>query len=112
MSGGHYDYLYHRLNELADSIEGDFIDNGKYMGEDWGSSEDFYGRRPAKEYDRLEDATPEQKLIILSEIKSLIKDLRNCSNRAKELEWYMSGDTGASSYLERLKNIEDETYNN
>lgn len=103
MSGGHYDYLYHRLDELADYIEGDFINDGKYTDEDWSAEMDFYGRRPDREYDRLEDATPEERAIILEEIKSLIKDLRRCSIRAKELEWYMSGDTGATSYLNRLK---------
>jgi len=28
MSGGHYEYQYVRLNQLADDIEGDFLDDG------------------------------------------------------------------------------------
>jgi len=106
MSGGHYDYLYHRLDELADNIEGDFVNDGKYVGEDWSAKRDFYDKPPEREFDRLDDATPEQKIEILAEIRSLIKDLRKCAIRAKELEWYMSGDTGATSYLTRLKNVD------
>lgn len=105
MSGGHYNYLYHRLDELADYIEQDFLNDGKYVDEDWSAELAFYNEKPTKEYDRIGDAKPEERPIILKEIKSLINDLKNCALRSKELEWYMSGDTGATSYLERLKNI-------
>ena len=103
MSGGHYEYAYHHLDELADYIEGDFLNDGKYMSEDYEMGRKWDGSYHEKECDRLEDASEAQKIMILEEIKSLIKDLKNCAHRAKELEWYMSGDTGATSYLERLK---------
>lgn len=104
MSGGHYDYKHFRVEDLADDIEREFINDGKYMDEDWSAPvEGFSKKRPMIEKDRLEDATEEQKVIILKEINSLVEDLRKCASRAKELEWYMSGDTGADSYLERLK---------
>ena len=106
MSGGHYEYKYYRLEELADDIERDFLKDGKHQTEDWSESDGGWGhKRKMVEADRLDDATPEQKKIILKEIRSLIKDLRKDSKRAKEIEWYMSGDTGADSYLERLKEI-------
>ncbi len=96
MSGGHYDYKHWKLSDLADDIEREFINDGKYIGENWQTGEQ-------EEMDRIEDASDEQRPIILKEVKSLIDDLRKCAIRAKELEWYMSGDTGADSYLERLK---------
>jgi hypothetical protein len=99
MSGGSYDYRYMQLEMLADDIERDFIRDGKYAGEDWQTG------KPV-ELDRLEDATPEERVQILAEIKSLIVDLRRCARRAKEIEWYQSGDTDATSYLERLAEIE------
>ncbi len=100
MSGGHYDYKYYQLDMLADDIEKDFLNDGKYESElySWDESDD--GKR-----DRISDATEEQRPIILREINKLIQDLRECSRRAKELEWYMSGDTGADSYLKRLDNL-------
>ena len=102
MSGGNYDYAYFHLEQLADDIEKDFVNDGDYKTEDW-SNKDNFGNPPLKIENRIGDATEEQKPIILAEIKSLIEDLRNCAKRAKEFEWYQSGDTGASSYLERLK---------
>ena len=108
MSGGHYEYMYFKVSELADYIENDFVNDGKYMDEDWSLTPKtgmYFDKRPMVECDRLEDATKEERKIILKEIKSLIIDLKKCSKRAKELEWFMSGDTGATSYLERLKNI-------
>lgn len=95
MSGGHYDHKYFKLEELADDIERDFLKDGKYMAEDWST-------RKMVEHDRLEDANDEQREEILKEIRSLQLELRRCSFRARELEWYMSGDTGVESYLERL----------
>lgn len=103
MSGGEYSYAYRQLDMLADEIERDFVNNGDYEEEDWSEQVDAYGRRPVRKANRISDATEEQKPIILAEIKSLIEDLRKCSIRAKEIEWYMSGDTGADSYLERLR---------
>lgn len=106
MSGGHYEYQYSRIDDLADNIEGDFLNDGKYTDTDWSAEPKGHSyERPTKEHDRIGDATPEQRPIILAEIKSLITDLKKCAKRAKELEWYMSGDTGADSYLERLKEI-------
>lgn len=107
MSGGHYNYLYHNLDELADYIEKDFLNDGKYMEEDYsvGTTYPDYNKKPLKESDRIGDANPDQRQVILTEIHSLINDLRKCAKRAKELEWYMSGDTGAESYLERLKKV-------
>lgn len=100
MSGGHYSYKYYRLDELADDIERDFVEDGKYREEPYSWDENDDGKR-----DRISDATEEQRPIIIKEVNSLIQDLRDCSKRAKEIEWYMSGDTGANSYLERLEKL-------
>jgi len=69
MSGGHYEYMYFKLAELADYIENDFVNDGKYMGEDWSLSSKSYpnNERPIVECDRLEDANKEEKEIILKE---------------------------------------------
>ena len=102
MPGGHYDYSYSTIELLADNIEGEFVYDGKYLTEDWSIPYNQAGDRPMIEEDRLFDATEEQKPIILKEIKNLVKDLKDCAKRAKELEWYLSGDTGASDYIENL----------
>ncbi len=100
MSGGHYQYRYHTIDDLAEEIDREFENDGKYMIEDW--SVECFGRKPLIEADRLDGATPEQKEKILTEIKSLVEILKDAAFRAKELEWFMSGDTGFESYLRRL----------
>jgi hypothetical protein len=112
MSGGHYEYKYMRVDELADDIEREFINGGDYLEEDYSVKYDPYSDNPnkrpeiKKNYLDNAGATIEQKKIILNEIDDLVKSLKNCAKRAKELEWMMSGDTGADSYLKRLKEIE------
>jgi hypothetical protein len=106
MSGGHYEYKYHTIDDLAEEIDREFEKDGKYMSEDW--SVECYGRKPLIENDHLDGATPEQKEEILSEIKSLVATLKDAAFRAKELEWFMSGDTGFESYLNRLNKYKTE----
>ena len=91
MSGGHYDYQYNRLNDLADEIEHDFINDGVQ-----------YKNDGDHEYDMLSDATKEESKVILAEVRSLILDLRNCAIRARAIEWLTSADYGSTSYIEHL----------
>ena len=92
MSGGHYDYQYNPLNDLADEIEHDFINDGVQ-----------YKNDGDHEYDMLSDATKEESEVILAEVRSLIHDLRNCAIRARAIEWLTSGDYGSTSYIEHLR---------
>ena len=92
MSGGHYDYQYNRLNDLADEIEHDFSNDGVQ-----------YKNDGDHEYDMLSDATKEESEVILAEVRSLIHDLRNCAIRARAIEWLTSGDYGSTSYIEHLR---------
>ena len=107
MSGGHYDYKYHHVDDLAEEIEREFENDGKYMTEDW-SAERISRQIPMVEIDRFDGATPEQKEEILAEINSLVATLKDAAFRAKELEWFMSGDTGFESYLRRLSNYKTQ----
>lgn len=58
MSGGAYDYKYYRLDELADDIERDFLNDGKYDDEPYPWDESDDGKR-----DRISDANEEQRPI-------------------------------------------------
>lgn len=107
MSGGHYNYKYHQIDDLAEEIEREFENDGKYMTEDW-SANVSYGTRQMREADHFDGATPEQKEEILAEINSLVAILKDAAFRAKELEWFMSGDTGFESYLKRLSNYKTQ----
>lgn len=105
MSGGHYDYIYFKLDELADMIERDFVNGGKYEDEDWSISQDDLwkyptNRRPKIWVDPFAHDTQENKEKLYKEVKNLIKSLKRDSRRAKYLDWLMSGDHSLSSYIE------------
>ena len=106
MGGGYFNYQYQHLNYLADDIEGKFINNGKYIDEDYSADTGWNYNRPKKEFDRLNGATEEQREQILLEVNSLVQDLRMCSKRAKELEWLLSGDINIANYLKKIKEHE------
>jgi len=106
MSGGHYNYKYHQIDDLAEEIEREFENDGKYMVEDW--SVESFNQKPLIEKDYLGAATPKQKEEILAEINSLVTILKDAAFRAKELEWFMSGDTGFESYLRRLNDYKTQ----
>ena len=103
MSGGHFNYQYSNIDRLADDIESEFLNDGKYLDDDYSADISWNHERPKKEFDRLSEATGEQRLVILDEIKKLIVDLRNDAIRAKELEWLLSGDNNPTDYIKRLK---------
>jgi len=102
MSGGHYEYQYQAIELLTEQIEREFEKDGIYKSEDWSAEG---SKTPLIDADYFEGATKEHREYLLKEIKSLITDLKLISQRAKELEWFMSGDTGIESYIERLKII-------
>jgi hypothetical protein len=107
MSGGHYQYKYHTIDDLAEEIDREFENDGKFMTQDWSVERTGY-EIPMREADYFEGATLEQKEEILTEIKSLVATLKDAAFRAKELEWFMSGDTGFESYLRRLNDYKQK----
>jgi len=84
MSGGHYDYGYSRIESLLESIEEDYK-SGKII---------------------RDDISKQQEFRLIQEINDLIAAMSNISQRAKALEWYMSGDYGIESYIKKLNEIE------
>lgn len=82
MSGGAYDHLYSRVNDLADQIENDA---DSIQGE-WSS----HPGRP-----RYSPATIEN-------MKILANILRVVSNSTYECEWMASGDTGEDQFNQKF----------
>ena len=106
MSGGYYEYAYFQLEKLAEDIESEFKNDGKYFDVDWDIDGDFsYKSRPEKEFDIFEHFTSEEKTEILREIKLLIYQLKALSKKAKSLEWAMSGDTNLNDFAKDCKSI-------
>lgn len=109
MSGGHYEYREFNLTILADEIEDEFSDGGKYTTEDWSDPHQFYHKRKMVEADHLEGFSDEERKQALTNIKQLIDDLRSCKCRIDILGRFMSGDIGKSGFIERWNETNEIT---
>lgn len=81
MSGGSLDYGYYNVHILADEIDRKFADDNAM----------------------LDDVDAKSKKEILREVESLCRLLRNCGDRARNLEWFLSGDIGVDTYIKRIR---------
>lgn len=97
MSGGHFDYKQHQINEIADSIERELNRQGKERPKD-----ELYGD---KEYF---EKYPEEKfyytypLIVQEKMKEAVKQLKIAAVYAQRVDWFLSGDDGEERFIERL----------
>ena len=87
---------------IADEIRDDFVNDGKYMTEDYSKEIGWNRKRPLKEVDRLEGASDEARVLLLSEVMSLENNLRKCYDRLCLLDKYIDGDINADRYLKSL----------
>jgi len=82
MSGGHFDYKQHIINDIIEDIER--VLKGNDVKDDWGYSYNY----------------PES---VLLEFKNGIEILKKASIYAQRIDWLLSGDDGVESFHERLK---------
>ena len=82
MSGGHFDYMQHHINDIAQEIEHIIETNG---------SIDDYGC----EINYSEE--------IIEEFKKGIKALKIAEIYAQRIDWLLSGDDGEENFFKRLK---------
>lgn len=98
MSGGHFDYKQYTITEIADSIERELNRQGKLKPKEdlyWDNS--YYDKNPEE---RHYYTYPE---IIQKKMREAIKHLRIAAIYAQRVDWFLSGDDGDDSFLERLE---------
>lgn len=94
MSGGHFDYHQYKISNIADEIESHIEKCERKEKKEWGYH-DNDGNYVQNIYEEKEE--------ILNEFREAVKALRRAFVYAHEIDWYLSGDTGEESFLERLK---------
>ena len=102
MSGGHFNYDQNRIGYIADEIEIEIERNGRgpqtrqeYIEETWLDDEDY------EEY--LENFNDyKHSDAVIEKFKEAVKILRMAEVYAQRVDWYLSGDDGEESFLERL----------
>jgi hypothetical protein len=85
MSGGHYDYAYGRVRDLADAIYSDVQKHSKTFIDDYGETVTAFPQA------------------VLDAMRRCAAALEAAATAARDVEWLMSGDYGEDSFLEAAK---------
>jgi len=93
MSGGHFSYFQRSILDIADDIETELENQGKECHVDRWEEEHY----PEGKF--YETYTPE----IQQHFKDAIHTLKKAYIYAQRIDWYLSGDDGEESFLQRLK---------
>jgi len=104
MSGGTFDYNQYRIRDIANDIEQEIAKSGKPKSQrelkdegGWRDNDEWYKKYPEDlNHHKLRDE-------ILEEFKNAYEMLRKAEIYAQRVDWYLAGDDGEDSFLERLK---------
>ena len=91
MSGGHFDYAQFRIEEIIDSIVEELEKQGKPI---------------SSSYDYVEgkfDFYPTYSKQVQKIFKDAIKSLKIAKIYTQRIDWFLSGDDGEESLIERLR---------
>ena len=98
MSGGHFDYKQYQINEIADSIERELNRQGKEKPKDelYGDAE-YFKKYPEEKYYYTYSEIVQEKM------KEAVRQLKIAAIYAQRVDWFLSGDDGDESFIERLE---------
>jgi len=97
MSGGAFEYKQNQIDWIIDGIE----DHLESMGKEKGDVNDpyrkeFYSKYPEARIHRVESEEVQERM------RQAIRALKIAKVYAQRVDWYLSGDDGEKSFLERL----------
>jgi len=84
MSGGHFDYAYHIVENFCEILKRNIRDNKK-------KDESGYA--------------PEYSEEVINELKKILASTKKTAELMYHTEWLMSGDDGEETFLENIKGI-------
>jgi len=97
MSGGHFDYRDYQLTQIVDSIKRVLNEQGKPKPkEELYMNEDYYKKHPEEKVFYTYPTEVQEKM------KEGIKAIKIAAIYAHRIDWFLSGDDGEESFLERL----------
>lgn len=103
MSGGHFDYIQFRLNDVIEELEEIITNNGKEYTEE--ELKEFYPFADSDYFDKY----PYQKFRtkheenVIEEFKRGLIAIKKANVYIQRIDWLLSGDDGEESFFERLK---------
>jgi hypothetical protein len=103
MSGGTFDYQQYRIRDIANRVEHEIAISGKpkteqELKEDYPWKDESYFEKYPE--DKFHYAYPEE---IIAEFKKGYELLRKAEIYAQRMDWYLAGDDGNETFLQRLK---------
>jgi hypothetical protein len=102
MSGGTFDYNQYKIRYIADDIEQEIVKSGKpkskrELDEERWRDPSWYEKYPEDlNHYKYRDE-------IIEEFKKGYEMLRKAEIYAQRIDWYLAGDDGEESFIERLK---------
>ena len=90
MSGGRFNdngYVYYKVSQFADELEGEIANN--FIKDDWGYHYGFNDE-------------------CIEYMKSQIPQIRKIAEILRHIDYLYSGDHGEDSFMERVKEVENE----
>lgn len=101
MSGGKWEYIQYRLNDIIDDIKSEIKRSGKEktakeLKEEWREPE-WYEKYP--EY-RFHYKYPDE---VIEEFKKAIEIISKAETYIHRIDWLLCGDDGDDTFIERLK---------
>jgi len=98
MSGGAFDYKQFWIAQIAEDIEQHLQNQGKLKEDvDDPYRREFYDEYPDEKYE------PTESDIIQEKMREAIKALKIAHIYAQRVDWYLSGDDGEESFIDRLE---------
>ena len=98
MSGGAFDYKQFWIAQIAEDIEQHLQNQGKLREDvDNPYQKEFYDKYPDAKYE------PTESDIVQEKIREAIKTLKIAHIYAQRVDWYLSGDDGEESFINRLE---------
>ena len=92
MSGGRFDYVQYRMDEVADDIQQEINNSGRKLTDE---EKEYY------EWDT--DTHREYPPEVIEKFKEAVEAIRKARIYMHRVDWLISGDDGNDSFLERLK---------
>ena len=98
MSGGHFEYKQFHIEDVAEKIkehlknQGELKDDVELLG-----MRDYYETYPDEKYNGVESKDVQDRF------KEAIRHLELAKIYTHRIDWYLSGDDGEESFLERLE---------
>lgn len=97
MSGGHFDYKQYQIDQIIEGIE----EHLELMGKEREDVDNPYRREYYSEYPEAR-IYPVESEEVQERMRHAIRALKIAKIYAQRVDWYLSGDDGEESFLERL----------